>query len=109
MGAAHGKHFILGGKGRSPMTDHVQQKKKILQPFSPFFFFPSSLRKNPAERMNYLELMVSAELFLLIFIPNFETQINGPAEKWDKWVIFQAQRGMAVVCQRWKGVLFHGC
>lgn len=26
--------------------------------------------------MNYLELMVSAELFLLVFIPNFETQIT---------------------------------
>lgn len=47
MGAAHGKHFILGGKGRSPMTDHVQQKKKILQPFSPFFF-PFQLKEEPS-------------------------------------------------------------
>lgn len=85
------------------------KRKKRSYSLSLPIFFPSSLRKNPAERMNYLELMVSAELFLLIFIPNFETQINGPAGKWDKWLIFQAQRGMAVVCQRWKGVLFHGC
>lgn len=71
MGAAQGKHFMSGGMGRSPMTDQVQQNKKILQPFC-IFFFPSSLRKNPAERMNYLELMVSAKLFLLVLIPNFE-------------------------------------
>lgn len=56
--------------------------------------------------MNYLELMVSAELFLLVLIPNFETQISGPAGRWDStWVIFQAQSGMGVVCQRWKGAL----
>lgn len=92
MGAAH-------GKGRSPMTDHIKQKKKILQPFC-LFFFPSSLRKNPAERMNYLELMVSAELLLLVFIPSFETQVSGPAGKWDStWVIFQAWSGMGVVSE----------
>lgn len=41
MGAAQGKHFMSGGMGRSPMTDQVQQNKKILQPFRIFFFLPA--------------------------------------------------------------------
>ena len=64
--------------------------------------------------MNYLELMVSAKPFLLVFIATrFESQMNGPAGPagpgkmghQDKWVIFQARSRMVVVCLRWKGVL----
>lgn len=63
MGAAHKKDVMLLGKGRSLVIDHIQpKKKKILQPFSPILL-SSSLRKNPAERMNYLELMVSTNHF----------------------------------------------
>lgn len=91
--------------GEIPYDRPCTAKEEDPTAFLSHFFSPSSLRKNPAERMNYLELMVSAELFLLVFIPNFETQISGPAGKWDMWVIFQARSVMGVVCLRWKGVL----
>lgn len=69
-------------------------KEKDSTAFLSHFLFPSSLRKNPAERMNYLELMVSVELFLLVFIPSFETKISGPAGKWDNmWVTFRHGAG----------------
>lgn len=56
------------GRGGDPLCQTTYRgKKKILQPFSPIFL-SSSLRKNPAERMNYLELMVSVKPFLLVFI-----------------------------------------
>lgn len=104
MGAPRGA-FHVGWEGEIPYDRPCTAKEKDPTAFLSHFFFPSSLRKNPAERMNYLELMVSAELFLLVFIPNFETQISGPAGKWDMWVIFQARSVMGVVCLRWKGVL----
>lgn len=39
MGAAHKKGVLLVGRGESPVTDHTQRKKKILQPFSSVFYF----------------------------------------------------------------------
>lgn len=84
MGAAHEKDVVLVGKGRSLVIDHIQRKKNPTAFLS--HFLSSSLRKNPAERMNYLELMVSAKPFLLVFIAvRFKSQMHGPVgpRKWD--------------------------
>lgn len=53
--------------------------------------------------MNYLELMVSVEPVLLVFIPtHFQNEMNGPAGPGEMgprevWVIFQAWSGMGVL------------
>lgn len=65
--------------------------------------------------MNYLELMVSAKPFLLVFIATrFKSRVNGPAGpgkmgQQDVWVVFfwffffQARSGVGVVCLRRDG------
>lgn len=90
-----------------------KKRKKILQPFScVFIFFLSSLRKNPAERMNYLELMVSAELFLLALVPLLKHfGIKGPSKMEQQGVgggDFQAHGGVGVAWLKWKAVLNSG-
>lgn len=87
------KDVMLVGKGRSLVTDHIQQKNDPTAFLFHFFILSSSLRKNPAERMNYLELMVSAKPFLLVFITTpFKSEMNGLAGprkmgQQDVWVI----------------------
>lgn len=94
---------MVPGKWRSHPTDPIQKrgcegkekgkKKREKRSYSlSLVFFPSSLRKNPAERMNYLELMVSAELFLLASVSLLKHfGVKGPSKmgQQDMGVIFR--------------------
>lgn len=108
-----------GWEGEIPCDRPHRAKEKRSYSLSALFpVFFSSLRKNPAERMNYLELMVSVEPLLLVFIPvHFETPSKWSSREvgqQDMWVIFfcfQAQSGTGVGVSEVEGRVcsLHGC
>lgn len=85
-------HMEGGGGGK--------KRKKERKDLTAFFFLPPpfSLRKNPAERMNYLELMVSLGPSLLAFIWYMKcVGIKGPGQmvQQDAGVISRHTMGWA--------------